>query len=434
MLVIENATFPDGDRCDLRVDRERGTIDAVGPSLSGTSTLDATGLRVFPGMIDVHVHFREPGFEYKETWETGSRSAAAGGVTTVVDQPNTDPPTINGAAFDQKLELATDSLVDFGINGGVTSDWSGEELLSRTLFALGEIFLADSTGDMGIDESLFEEAIRLAAAAQTIVTVHAEDATRFDETVRGRSDPDAWSAYRTVEAEVTAIERACEVGVTSDAQLHLAHVTTPEGIDTASEKGATTEVCPHHILLSRDDLDELGTYGRVNPPLRSERRRQAVYERVADGSVDMIATDHAPHTRGEKDVGIWEAPSGVPGVETALPLLFEEARQGRLGYERIRDLTAANPARHFDLPTKGRLESGADADVILVDPEAARPIVGAELHSKCDWTPFEGWNGVFPKLTLVRGEIAYVAPDVPLPEKMEIEGQFGESTGQSVRE
>ncbi|MFB6074572.1 MAG: dihydroorotase [Haloarculaceae archaeon] len=425
-MLIRNAILADGRERDVRVRGE--TIDAVGTDLAAGDerVVNAAGKRLLPGMIDAHVHFRQPGFPHKETWATGSRSAAAGGVTTVVDQPNTDPPTVDGEQFDRKLALAADSLVDFGINGGVTADWDPDSLFDRPLFALGEVFLADSTGDMGIDADLFAAAVAAATERDVTVTVHAEDATLFDESVLPRrtenasgegtdpradpperEDADAWSAYRTAAAEAAAVERACEVAREHDARIHVAHTSTPEGIDAASEAGMTCEVTPHHLLLSREDLDDLGTFGRMNPPLRSEQRRAAVFERVVDGTVDVIATDHAPHTRAEKDASIWEAPSGVPGVETALPLLLALARDGDLSYERVRDLTAANPAAVFDLPSKGRIVEGADADLVLVDPDATREIRGAALHSKCDWTPFEGFEGVFPEWTMVRGTVVY---------------------------
>jgi len=428
-MLLGSATLPDGRERDVRI--EDGTIAAVGTDL-GDPDVDATGKRLFPGAIDVHVHFREPGFSHKETWTTGSRSAAAGGVTTVVDQPNTDPATVTGAAFDGKAALARESLVDYGINGGVSPDWDPDSLFDRPQFALGEVFLADSTGDMGIDADRFADAVTRASDADVPVTVHAEDAELFDEGALERAgdgtgrdaDADAWSAYRSAAAEAAAVERAVEVSAEADAALHIAHASTPAGIDAASEAGATCEVTPHHLFLSRDDLDDLGTLGRMNPPLRSESRREAVYERVADGTVDVVATDHAPHTRAEKEAGIRDAPSGVPGVETMLPLLLEEARQDRLSYERVRDLVAANPAAVFGLPNKGRIEAGRDADLVLFAPDDARPIRGEELHSKCGWTPFEGRTGVFPELTLLRGEVAYDARD----------GEwFGDAVGENVR-
>ncbi len=422
-MLIENAALADGRVVDVRIEDEH--IAAVGSSLEGDPTIDATGKLLLPGAIDAHVHFREPGDPHKETWATGSRAAAAGGVTTVIDQPNTEPPTIDGASFDSKAERARASLVNYGINGGVTPEWEPDELCTRPLFALGEVFLADSTGEMGIDADLFEAAVERAAWEDAVVTVHAEDATRFDESARERDDTDAWSAYRTAEAERTAVEHACEVGARADAPIHIAHASTPEGIDLAAEAGATCEVTPHHLLLSRDDLDELDTFGRMNPPLRSEARREEVFERIADGTVDIIATDHAPHTREEKDAGIWDAPSGVPGVETMVPLLLDLARQDALSYERVRDLTATNPAEIFDLPDKGRIVEGYDADLALYDPDRTREIRGGELHSKPGWTPFEGREGVFPEVTMVRGGIVY--------ERTTDGEYFGGAIGENVR-
>ncbi|MFC7097073.1 dihydroorotase [Halobaculum marinum] len=426
--LFTNATLADGRVRDVLVEGETIARVADAGTVAETDAdevVDCDGAHLLPGAIDAHVHFREPGFAHKEDWHTGSRSAAAGGVTTVVDQPNTEPPTVTGAAVDQKADLAAKSLVDFGINGGVTADWDPDSLFERPIFALGEVFLADSTGDMGIEADLFADAVARAASEDTVVTVHAEDADLFDESTRERDDADAWSAFRTAEAEAAAVERALEVGADSAAAIHIAHTSTPEGVDAASDAGATCEVTPHHLFLSRDDLDELGTFGRMNPPLRSAERREAVFERVADGTVDIVATDHAPHTRAEKDASIWDAPSGVPGVETMLPLLLNEVREGTLTLERVRDLVAANPARIFDVAGKGRVAEGTDADLVLVDLDDARQIRGDDLHSKCEWTPFEGRTGVFPTLTLVRGHVAYDARGD--------DETFGDAVGENVR-
>lgn len=407
-MLIRDATLADGRVRDVRV--ADGRIARVGQHLPvGDDVLNADGKLLLPGMVDVHVHFREPGFSHKETWTTGSRSAAAGGVTTVVDQPNTDPQTVDGAAFDRKADLARRSLVDYGLNGGVTPDWDPATLFDRPLFALGEVFLADSTGNMGIGTDLFADALLSAADNDVPVTVHAEDATRFDAAARDRGDgdADAWSAYRTAEAELAAVEQACDVARQSGTDVHVAHTSTPAGADAASAAGMTCEVTPHHLFLSRDDLGDLGTFGRMNPPLRSEARRRGMLDRLADGTVDVVATDHAPHTRAEKNASIWEAPSGVPGVETALPLLLAAAHRGELSYERVQAVTAENPARLFGLAGKGRVEQGYDADLVLVDPERPTEIRGENLHSKCGWTPFEGRDGIFPEWTMVRGHLVY---------------------------
>jgi dihydroorotase len=460
-MLITGAELADGRVRDVRI--RDGAIDAVEPANAGIDpdagerVVDARGRHLLPGAVDVHVHFREPGGSHKETWASGSRSAAAGGVTTVVDQPNTSPPTVDGDAYDEKAALAADSLVDYGINGGVTAHWDPEGLFERPLFALGEVFLADSTGDMGIAVDLFEDALAEAAARDVPVTVHAEDETLFDERaldgdlggVGTAADADAWSAYRTAEAEVAAVERALDAAAESDAQVHIAHASTPEGIDAVREarearesatdadgseaesRGVvhpTCEVTPHHLFLSRENAGRLGTFGRMNPPLRSEDRRTGVFERLRDGDVDVVATDHAPHTVAEKRRGLADAPSGVPGVETLYPLLLESVRKGELSLERVRDVVAANPASIFGVGAKGRVAEGADADLVLVDLTNPREIEAGALHGACGWTPFEGLQGVFPELTLVRGAVVYERDPVTGAES------FGEPVGRNVRE
>ncbi len=450
-MLITGAELADGRARDVRT--EGGTIAAVGTgleSVAGERVVDGRGRHLLPGAIDVHVHFREPGGSHKETWTSGSRSAAAGGVTTVVDQPNTSPPTVDGNAFDAKAALAEPALVDYGINGGVTPEWDPEGLFDRPLFALGEVFLADSTGEMGIDADLFGEAVRAAADRDVPVTVHAEDATLFDGSALDgdlggagtAANADAWSAYRTAQAEVAAVERAIAVGDEVGGRIHVAHTSTPEGIDavaaaadaetaaadaTADGATVTCEVTPHHLFLSRENAGRLGTFGRMNPPLRSEARRAAVFDRLRDGDVDVVATDHAPHTVVEKRRGLADAPSGIPGVETLYPLLLEAVRSGELSLERVRDVVAANPASIFGLDRKGRVAEGADADLVLVDLATPREIEAGALHSNCGWTPFEGVRGVFPELTVVRGEPVYERDPVTGAES------FGEPVGQNVR-
>lgn len=185
---------------------------------------------------------------------------------------------------------------------------------------------------------------------------------------------------------------------------------------------------PHHLFLSREDAGRLGTFGRMNPPLRSEERRAAVFERLRDGDVDVVATDHAPHTVAEKRQRLVDAPSGVPGVETLYPLLLESVRKGNLSLERVRDVVAANPASIFEIEGKGRIEPGADADLVVVDLTNPREIEAGALHGASGWTPFEGLQGVFPELTTVRGKIAYERDPVTGAES------FGETVGRNVRE
>ncbi|SNR60383.1 dihydroorotase [Halorubrum vacuolatum] len=436
-MLITGAELADGRVRDVRI--RDGTIETVASGLDPVAkerVIDARGRHLLPGGIDVHVHFREPGGSHKETWESGSQSAAAGGVTTVVDQPNTAPPTVDGDAFDEKAELAADaSIVEYGINGGVSPEWDPESLFARPLFALGEVFLADSTGEMGIELDRFESALAVAAEHDVPVTVHAEDATRFDpDALDGASNgagvtasAEPWSAYRTAEAEIAAVERALEAADRAGAQVHIAHTSTPEAVDLVADTDATCEVTPHHLFFSRENAERLGTFGRMNPPLRSEERRSALFERLRDGAIDIVATDHAPHTAAEKRQGLLDAPSGVPGVETCYPLLLESVRTGNLALETVRNAVATTPAEVFGLERKGRIEPGTDADLVLVDLTDPREIEAAALHSACGWTPFEGWQGVFPEVTILRGSVVY--------ERDPVTGaaSFGDVAGGNVR-
>lgn len=433
LVLVRDATLANGQVVDVRTDGSK--IDAIGSQLttSDDHVIDAQGKLLLPGAIDVHVHFREPGYTWKESWATGSRSAAAGGVTTVIDQPNTEPPTITGASFTKKANHAASSLIDYGINGGITPDWQPDSLFQRPIFAIGEVFLADSTGEMGIEMDLFQTGIQRAAEANLPVTVHAEAEERFDHSAKASDAAMAWSKYRPPAAEITAIQKACEVATAvSENQLHIAHTSTPEGVKQTIGK-ATCEATPHHLLLSRDDLEELGSFGRMNPPLRTEASRRELFRLLVDGTIDVVASDHAPHTRAEKETNIWDAPSGVPGVETMLPLLLSKAADGRIGYERIVEVTARNPATIFDLPLKGQIATGADADLIMVDPDTSQSICADNLHSKCDWTPFEGWDGIFPEWTAVRGEIVFCKPDGNVPQALSPAGKFGDPVGDNVR-
>ncbi len=372
--------------------------------------VDADGRAVLPGAIDVHVHFRAPGYTHKEDWRTGSRSAAAGGVTTVVDQPNTDPETVTGEAFDLKAEAAAEkSIVDYGVNAGVSESWQPEELFQRPVAAYGEVFMADSTGEMGVDADVFEDAVSEIQSRGYLVTVHAEDSSLFRD-VELRSTDD-WSRMRPPEAEVAAVEKAMEA---AREPLHFAHVSHPDAVDVIAPTDHTCEVTPHHLLLSRDDLPELGTYGKMNPPLRSEEAREELWRRYVDGDVDCVATDHAPHTREEKDAPVAEAPSGVPGVETMLPLLLAKHLEGEVSLERVVRSTSRNPAAVFGFEDKGRLRAGYHADLVFVDLEAEPEDVDASgLHSRCTWTPFEGYPAVYPEMVLRRGDVVFHDGDFP---------------------
>lgn len=382
-----------------------GTIEEVAENVApnrADETIDCDGAVVLPGAVDVHVHFREPGATHKEDWGSGSRSAAAGGVTTVVDQPNTKPATVSGEAWDQKRELAEQkSIVDYGLNAGVTPDWRPDELLSRPVTAYGEVFMADSTGEMGVTVEFFREAVERLQNERELVTVHAEDASLFQD-VDG-DDADAWSRHRPPEAEVAAVERAIEI---AEDPLHFAHISHPDSVDLISGTPHTCEATPHHLLLSRDDLPELGTFGTMNPPLRSEEARRGLWRRLQRGDVDAVASDHAPHTREEKQADVLSAPAGVPGVETMLPLLLARVADGELDLDRVVELTMKAPARIYGFERKGGIQEGMDADLVVTDMQPST-IRADNLHSRAGWTPFAGREAVFPRVVYRRGEVVF---------------------------
>ena len=391
---------------DVELAVEDGVVTRVAESVREDrvdETVDADGAYVLPGAVDAHVHLREPGATQKEDWRTGSRSAAAGGVTTVVDQPNTEPPTVTGEEFDEKRELAEKSVVDYGINAGVTEDWRPDELAERPVSAYGEVFMADSTGNMGVDASLFERAVRRLGGRGELVTVHAEDSDEFVDVDLDTEDADVWSRHRPPEAEIAAVERAVDV---ADEPVHFAHVSHPKSVSVIDGTQHTCEATPHHLFLSREDLDELGAHGKMNPPLRSEKARRRLFDKLVEEAVDCVATDHAPHTVEEKEGPVSNAPSGVPGVETLYPLLLALAFDGDLELSQVVELVAEEPARVFGFDSKGSIKEGTDADLVFVD-ETFEGIRAERLHSKCGWTPYEGFDAVFPHKVLRRGEVVY---------------------------
>jgi dihydroorotase len=391
-----------------------GRIAAIG-RIAGTTaeSLDARGLHVLPGVIDTQVHFREPGLEHKEDLGTGTAAAALGGVTAIFEMPNTKPSTLTAADLADKLARAKGrAWCDVAFFVGAAAE-NAERLgeLERLPGCAGvKIFMGSSTGSLLVAED--RDILRVLRSGRRRVAVHAEDEARLRERyalVRDGADPAMHPVWRDVETAAIATQRLMRLAREAGRRVHVLHVTTAEemAILAAHKDIATVETTPQHLtLVAPDCYERLGTLAQMNPPIRDIRHRDALWQAVDGGVVDCIGSDHAPHTREEKDKPYPQSPSGMPGVQTLLPLLLDHMHAGRLTLERLVDLTSAGPARIYGIAGKGRIAVGYDADLTLVDLGARRTIRAAWVASRCGWTPFDGVAVTgWPAATVVRGHI-----------------------------
>jgi dihydroorotase len=376
---------------------------------------------ILPGVIDIHAHFREPGATYKEDWESGSRAAAHGGVTLVFDMPNTMPPTTTLQRVEEKRKLAEEKCkIDFRICGGVRKGNIHELAgMADAVGAYGEIFMCESFGELQIDKAELYEAYREIAKTGKVAITHAEDAeinTHLKEKFKKRNNPAIHSQVRPPFSEAIAVATALQLAKETGVKLHLTHISTAESIklirSMKKRADVTCDVTPHHLFLTEENVKELGNFGKVNAPLRSKEDQAALWKGIATGVVDMIASDHAPHTKEEKRKPYWEAPAGVPGIETMLPLMLTAVKRKFITLYQLAKLMCINPAKRMGLyPQKGVLAEGSDADIVVVDLKRKYEIHGKDLYTKCKWTPFEGFQVVgMPVMTVSRGRIVYSKP------------------------
>jgi dihydroorotase len=392
-LVLGNVTLPSGRIADVTIGD--GVVIHAGASDSACEKLDCTGLIVLPGAVDMHVHMRGGIQSEKEDWRSGSMSALAGGVTVVVDQPNTVPPVSTPAILEKRVQEARkNSLCQFAINSSVTADTPFDAMWRAGAMAFGETFFASSSYGDAIGREELTLALERIHSLGGLATIHAEE-------IAGGTDVSLTShdRIRSIEGEVRAVMAVQSLN-TPGCRLHFCHLSSSESILAAR---GSVEVTPHHLLLSRDALDQDNSFGKVNPPLRSEKERKNIWKQW--DRIEVIASDHAPHTMAEKEQVFGSAPSGVPGVETMVPLLLAQALEGKISRSSLIEKTAYTPAKILGIPRAG-FDTGDRGDFAIYKKVAA-PVRGDELHSRCGWTPFEGQMAVFPQTVIMAGAVVY---------------------------
>ena len=430
-LVLANGTVVNQDGEGLRdIGVRNGLIAEIGNlnAAAAGERIDCKGLHLLPGVIDSQVHFREPGAVHKEDLETGSRAAILGGVTAVFEMPNTDPTTTTADALADKMSRAKGRMhCDFAFwVGGAHDNVADISELERLPGAAGiKVFMGSSTGRLLVAD---DEGVRaILGKISRRAAFHSEDEQRLNERkpLRVAGDPSSHPVWRDEIAALRATQRLVRLAREARAQVHVLHVSTREEMELLAEAKdvATCEATPHHLTLSADDYRRLGTKLQMNPPVREAAHREGVWRGLEQGVVDVIGSDHAPHTLEEKAKPYPDSPSGMTGVQTLVPIMLDHVNAGRLTLPRFIDLTSAGPARIFCILGKGRIAAGYDADFTVVDLKRAETIRDSWIASRCGWTPYDGKTVTgWPVGTIVRGRRVMWEGEVTAP-----------STGEPVR-
>ncbi|TDV15703.1 dihydroorotase [Paraburkholderia caballeronis] len=433
-LLVRGGTVvtPEGSvEADIAcVDGRIVSLDARGWSAS--EVVEADGLHVLPGVIDTQVHFREPGLEHKENLEAGTRGAVLGGVTAVFEMPNTRPTTLHRADLERKIAAASGRAwcdVAFYIGGSSVNAGELGHLETLPGCAGVKVFMGSSFGDLLADDDAVLR--QILAHGRRRVAVHAEDEARLRERrpiVEASGDVRDHGRWRDVDSAINATRRMVGMAAETGRPLHILHVSTAEEMAfLASHRNrVTVEVLPHHLTLCAPECYErLGTLAQMNPPVRDARHREALWRALREGTVDVLGSDHAPHTLEEKSRPYPQSPSGMPGVQTLLPVMLDHVSRGRLSLRRLVELTSAAPARVFGMAGKGSIAVGYDADLTVVDLKATREITNRWIASVCGWTPYDGMRVTgWPLATIVRGHVV-MREDVVLGHPMGQPVRFG---------
>lgn len=394
---------------------KNGAIAAIGDigNARAAEVVDVSGLHVLPGVIDSQVHFREPGLEYKEDFATGTAAAALGGVTGVFEMPNTNPLTLNPEAIADKCRRAKDrAWVNMAFFIGAAAE--NAEKLGEWENLPGcsgvKIFMGSSTGSLLVPD---DDTLRVVLAnSNRRCSVHCEDETRLRERfslVADGADVSMHPEWRDVETAARATTRLLRLARPLRRRVHVLHVTTAEEMEILKDYRdiATVECTPQHLTLAAPECYEtLGAFAQMNPPIREARHREALWKAVDQGLVDVLGSDHAPHTKEEKANPYPKSPSGMPGVQTLVPIMLNHVAEGRLTLERFVDLTAGGPQRIFGIRNKGRIALGYDGDFTVVDLKLRRTIKNSWIVSKCGWTPYDGVKVTgWPMMTILKGDV-----------------------------
>jgi dihydroorotase len=390
-----------------------GRIVGIGSYPDAARRIDCSGLDVLPGVIDSQVHFREPGLEHKEDLETGSRAAVMGGVTAVFEMPNTSPNTDSVMRVHDKLERAHHRMFcDHAFYVGATSDNAADLAeLERIPGTAGvKIFMGASTGSLLVAED--EALARVLASGKRRVAIHAEDEARMNarKDMRVEGDPSSHPVWRDDESAILATRRILRLAREARRPIHVLHITTPAELELLSQHRdiATCEVTPQHLTLAAEAAyPSIGTFAQMNPPIRSAAHRDGLWHWLNQGVPDVLGSDHAPHTREEKAKPYPASPSGMPGVQTLVPLMLDHVAKGRMTLERLIDMTSSGVQRVFGLVGKGRIAAGYDADFTVVDRKGSFTVTEDWNESRCGWTPYTGMELEGRVIgTIVRGHIA----------------------------
>jgi dihydroorotase len=411
--IFKNGTVANHDgihEADVAV--RDGRIAALGDLSADTAenTVDCRGLHLLPGVIDTQVHFREPGLTHKEDLATGSLSAVMGGVTGVFEMPNTNPLTTDRSTFDDKLSRAIGRMhCDFAFFIGGTHENVDQlpELERRPGCAGVKVFMGSSTGSLLVpDDDGVEKILR---AISRRASFHSEDEYRLEERkgLRVPGDPSSHPVWRDVETALRSTKRLVALARKTGKRIHVLHISTAEEmVFLADHKDvASVEVTPHHLTLDETAYTRLGTYAQMNPPVRDKAHREGIWAGVHNGVADILGSDHAPHTREEKDHAYPASHSGMTGVQTLVPIMLDHVNAGRMSLERFVDMTSAGPQRLFGIARKGRIAAGYDADLTIVDLRRRETITNSWIASKAGWTPYDGVAVTgWPVGTIVRGK------------------------------